>query len=93
MAPRLGLWDNKVNPSTGKFYAKYLAWYLKMVMNMTWSVSSWEDLNGLDTNGMEEIYPAKKVLSTKPGGNGKRRGIPNFEVVRRVRVGRGKGLV
>jgi len=33
----------------------------------------------------EEIEPAKKVLNTKPGGNGKRRGIPNFEVVRRVR--------
>jgi len=26
MARRLGLWDNMVNPLTGKFYGKYLAW-------------------------------------------------------------------
>jgi len=42
---------------------------------------------------IEEIDPAKKVLNTKPGGNGKRTGIPNFEVVRRVREVRRTGLV
>jgi len=42
---------------------------------------------------IEEIDPAKKVLSTKPRGNGERRGIPNFEVVRRVKGGRRTGLV
>jgi hypothetical protein len=39
MAQRLAQWDNKVriflDPLTGKFYGKYLAWYLKMMMNMT----------------------------------------------------------